>query len=236
MATKIIQPLDPADFSPTADTANPGFADLFNSEVGDAASSVDGFDNIVTELAGLIDALDSGMQLLAGADGGTLDDTFADILTLDPEPVAQTLADVTAALPAIDAAANDLGTLIGATATPTPPAPAPKQPTYQCPKDTLWRRVLNDVLGQQQPQGYQEQMTNGLKTDFKVSSATLTQEPGGIFSISGFVPVTIKPNATVNLYVLSYNAKATGKFACSVELVSPNEPGPAAICYEVDVS
>lgn len=120
--TRIIQPLDLADFAVTPETTNPGFADLVNSEVGDAASPLDGFDDVFAELSALVDALDSGLALLAGADGGTLDDTFADILPLDDAPVAQTLADVTAALPDIDAAANDLDELIGTTPETTPPA------------------------------------------------------------------------------------------------------------------
>jgi hypothetical protein len=118
---KIIQPLNLADFEISEDTSNPGFTELFNSQVGDAASPLDGFDDLITEVTGLIDSLDSGLAALGGAEGGDLDDTFAEILTLDPEPVAQTLADVTAAMPAIDAAANELGDILAPFAPPTPP-------------------------------------------------------------------------------------------------------------------
>lgn len=155
--TRIIQPLDLADLAVTPDTTNPGFADLVTSEVGDAASPLDGFDDVFAELSALVDALDSGLALLAGADGGTLDDTFADILPLDDAPVAQTLADVTAALPDIDAAANDLDALVASVTTPPAGggggAPAPTM--HEMTTVTSPLRACTDRLEWPSPQNVQ---------------------------------------------------------------------------------
>lgn len=123
----LIQPLVLEDYSfPPADT-NPGFTDLFSSEVGNAAAPEDGFDDVVAELEGIVDALDSGLALLAGADGGDLDETFADILTLDAEGPRSNIVDLGAAAADFHSGVDGLGNLL-TPALPAPVAPGGKPP------------------------------------------------------------------------------------------------------------
>lgn len=116
----LIQPLNLADFPTPTDALNPGFADLVNNELGDAVTAADGFDAILSELEAIVDALDNGLSILAGADGGTLDDTFAEILALDPAPAAQNVADFQAASSAYDTDVDALGTLLTGAGPPAP--------------------------------------------------------------------------------------------------------------------
>lgn len=120
---KLIAPLDLADFDPSVFSSNPGFTDMVNQELGNAATPDDGFEPVFEELVGIVDSLDTGLALLGGADGGTLDDTFEEILTLDDGPPHDNLVAATGDIPVGDAITADLGTLLGdATGAGTPPS------------------------------------------------------------------------------------------------------------------
>ena len=91
-------------------------------ELGNAGTNTDGFDTVFDDALSLLDSLDTALTSLAGADGGTLDDTFADALALDADAVAELAAQVGDALPGIDKTTNDLGDVITAATTPPPPS------------------------------------------------------------------------------------------------------------------
>lgn len=55
----LVQPLDPADFDQPGSLPDPGFTQLVKDTLGDAGTPADGFDGIITEVFGLIDALDA---------------------------------------------------------------------------------------------------------------------------------------------------------------------------------
>jgi hypothetical protein len=115
-----IQPLDLTTFPSPDDVANPGFTDLFAELVGDAGTPADGFEDDLAIASALLDSIDGALNALGGADGGTLDDTFAEILTVDPQEMADLQAQHAAALPAGDQAETDLGNLLAAAGTPAP--------------------------------------------------------------------------------------------------------------------
>lgn len=122
MSTKkvLIEPLvvDVSDLPPLP--LHPGFADLVGQELGDSGTPADGFDGALSDLTAIVDALESGLVLLGGADGGDLDDTFAEILTLDPGPPGDNLAAALAAVPVGDALQSALGSVLTGAAPPTP--------------------------------------------------------------------------------------------------------------------
>lgn len=115
-----IQPLDVSSFPSLDDISNPGFTELFNELVGDAGTAADGYDNDIATANELLDAIDSGLAGLGGADGGTLDDTFEEILTVDPQPIADLQAQHAAAIPAGDQAEQDLTNLIAGVSSGAP--------------------------------------------------------------------------------------------------------------------
>jgi hypothetical protein len=116
----LIQPLDLADFDPSTYPSDPGFADLVNQELTDSGTPADGFDGVWEDLVAIVDALEEGMILLGGADGGDLDDTFAEILELDPTEAGDHVALLSAAIPDVQTNVDNLGTLLGG-----PPLPGP---------------------------------------------------------------------------------------------------------------
>ncbi len=70
--------LDPADFSPLP--LQPGFAQLVQDELGDVATPADGFDDVLAEAVGIVDALAGALDSL----GGELLDAFAEADLVDP--------------------------------------------------------------------------------------------------------------------------------------------------------
>jgi hypothetical protein len=113
-------PLD--EFPTEQDSSDPGFEQLFSSLVGDAASDADGFDVAVAEASALLDSMQGALDALGGQTGGTLDDTFAEILTVDPEEARADLLNLTAALPDFQTSVDKLGNDLAAAALPAPPA------------------------------------------------------------------------------------------------------------------
>lgn len=117
---RAIDPLPLDDFPQESDTQDPGFEELFNQLVGDAATSTDGFDDDVQIANDLLDSLDGALTSLGGQEGGTLDDTFLEILELDPRPAGQDVVNLAAALPDVQTNVDNLGNLVANAALPSP--------------------------------------------------------------------------------------------------------------------
>lgn len=117
---RAIDPLPLDNFPQESDTQDPGFEQLFADLTGNAATDADGFDEDVQIASSLLDSLQAGLDSLAGQTGGTLDDTFVDILSLDPEPAAQHVVELQAAIADIGTNVDNLGNILGG-----PPLPGP---------------------------------------------------------------------------------------------------------------
>jgi len=118
---RAIDPLPLEDFPTEQESADPGFTQLFSELVGDAGTPADGFEDAVLEASALLDSLDAGLGLLGGQTGGTLDEAFADIETLDAGPVGDNLISFQTDLPAAFAPVDNLGNLITGVTLPAPP-------------------------------------------------------------------------------------------------------------------
>lgn len=112
-ATNTIQPLDPSDF-PSADPP-PGFEQFVLDTLGNAATPDDGFDQVATEAASIVDALDSALGTL----DALLGDAFTEADTIDPTPVGDTVSGYVGSLQVSSTAVDALGnTLAAVTSTP----------------------------------------------------------------------------------------------------------------------
>lgn len=118
-----IDPLPLADFPTEQDVSDPGFEQLFGNLVGDAATPADGFDADVDIANSLLDSLQAGLDAMAGQTGGTLDDAFLDILSLDPEPAGEHIVELQAAIADAETNVDNLGNLLATAALPVPPQP-----------------------------------------------------------------------------------------------------------------
>jgi hypothetical protein len=116
----LIQPLvlDPADFPPLP--LQPGFAQLVQDELGYFATPADGFDDVLAEAVGIVDALAGALESL----GGELLDSFAEADLVDPAAAGDNLVTGSAAVGVAGTAVDSLGTLITLSSTP-PTAPPP---------------------------------------------------------------------------------------------------------------
>lgn len=119
-----IEPLDVSTFPTPEDVSNPGFTELFNDLVGDAGTSADGFDADLEEANALLDAIDNALSDLGGADGGTLDDTFEDVLAFDPTDAGTHVVEATAAIADAHTDVDNLGNALAAAGLPAPGAGA----------------------------------------------------------------------------------------------------------------
>jgi hypothetical protein len=156
-----IQQLAESDYPIPADGETPGFENLFNELVGDAATDADGYDTDVSDAILLLDQLDSGLDQLEGLDAsaivfppprrppigppvppfgtGNLDFTFQEILELNPQDALDDLVAMTAAIPDAQSNVNDLGNLLVAATTPAQPGSpggGPPPPSSNCSNRT----------------------------------------------------------------------------------------------------
>jgi len=118
--TQAIDPLPLDQFPTEADSSDPGFEQLFSQLVDTAATPADGFDDDVTAASNLLDQLDTALGGLSGQDGGTLDDAFADILTVDPADAGADVVNLQAAIPDVTSNVDQLGVILAG-----PPLPGP---------------------------------------------------------------------------------------------------------------
>lgn len=91
----LVDLLDPSGFIDPTQPLDPGFQQLVNDIVGNAGGPADGFDQIVQELAGFVDALGPALQateddldvilgMLAAGDTSNLDNSFMDYAGAEP--------------------------------------------------------------------------------------------------------------------------------------------------------
>jgi hypothetical protein len=87
-ADVFIKPLNLSDFNPSPSSDSPGFAQLVQDVLGDDATSVDGFDSLLSDAASIVAALD---QVLAAQDAA-LDELLALHASADPGNLDQSVA------------------------------------------------------------------------------------------------------------------------------------------------
>ncbi|MBA0084813.1 MAG: hypothetical protein HRJ53_07450 [Acidobacteria bacterium Pan2503] len=95
---------------------------MFSQLVDTAATPADGFDDDVAAASAILDQLDGALGELSGQTGGTLDDAFADILTVDPADAGTDVANLQAAIPDVSSNVDQLGVILGG-APPVGPVP-----------------------------------------------------------------------------------------------------------------
>lgn len=107
MAPKLlIDPIDLSQFTPDP-TSNPGFTDLATSALGDSADPSDGFDQVVSDTLGILDAWDA----LATAQDADLDAILALLNTSDPAPIGVELDAFGGAQPTGQAFLDDINNI-----------------------------------------------------------------------------------------------------------------------------
>lgn len=221
----LIQPLDLTDFADPGQGPDPGFTELVASELADAGTDADGFDAVVEEMQGFIDAFDAGLAELAGADGGDLDTTFAEILTLDPEAVRANAADFAAALPAGDQAVEDLGNLL-AGSTPAPPAGggAAASNTFDFGSSGPIGRTCH----------YTFTYTNNTGKTDTVTKWTLENDSAAAFAVQWPTPVTLANGESTELSV-AVTATQLGPHEATFSIYTSNEAPPFVLQFIVHV-
>jgi hypothetical protein len=112
--------------------------------LGNAATPDDGFDQVATDAATIVDALDSALSTL----GALLGDAFAEADTIDAAPVGDTVSGFAGSLGVSSAAVDSLGnTLASVTATPGGGGGGGGT-TQQSGCDTHGVSTLGDFVGQ----------------------------------------------------------------------------------------
>lgn len=117
---RAIDPLPLEDFPQESDTQDPGFEKLFADLVGDAATPADGWDDDIAIANSLLDSIDASLSELSGQEGGTLDDTFLEILAVDPGPAGDDVVNLSTAIPDVQSHVDNLGNILAG-----PPLPGP---------------------------------------------------------------------------------------------------------------
>lgn len=125
---RAIDPLPLQDFPTEADTQDPGFEQLFSDLVADAGTPADGFEDDLAIANSLLDSLDAALTEMSGQTGGTLDDTFLEILSVDPAPAGDDVVNLSAAIPGVQTNVDNLGNYLAGAAAPTPPQPVTSLP------------------------------------------------------------------------------------------------------------
>lgn len=116
----LIDPLFPLITDDLSLPLQPDFTSLVSDTLGNLGDPTDGFDQVLSDLVSIVDSLEGGLATLGGADGGDLDDTFADILALDTDSPGADVANLTTALPEAQTENDALGNLLAG-----PPLPGP---------------------------------------------------------------------------------------------------------------
>lgn len=218
-STLVIQPivLDPADFPPLP--LQPGFLDLVNQTLGFAATPLDGIDQLIGELIDITEGLDAALQSM----DADLTDTFLEAFTIDPTPVAGTLVGYGGALPASDAAVNDLGTLLSGAALGTPPAPC-----------DLNVALPDTVLGGA-PASYTLGIHNGTAAAITINAVTFRTPSPDILAVSVPAPQTVLPPGEIAGSITVTPARS-GDFTATLELTVAGATRNTVICYRARVA
>src|SRR5713101_7798223 len=207
----LIQPLtiDPADFPPLP--LQPGFAQLVMDELGDVATPADGFDDVLAEAVGIVDALAGALDSL----GGELLDTFAEADLVARE----------AAVGAAGAAVNSLGVLITSSSGPTiPPPPGAPSPAVQCGTLDFGSGAAVGPTGTQVRAATMELKNIGA-TPFTVRSTTFSPDLGFTFEVfPSLVGQVVQPGASLAVRV-TFQSGSLGTFQTTLT-IHTDRPDP----------
>lgn len=200
-----IDPLPLQDFPQESDTQDPGFEQLFADLTGNAATDADGFDTDVQIANSLLDSLQASLDSMAGQTGGTLDDTFADILSVDPAAAAEDVVNFSAALPVLQTNVDNLGNILGGPPLPGPvPGGGGTRPST-CGALDMGRNPIT-VAGQANFVRVVVGFKNNLSTPLTVKNTTWTPAQTLGFQVSPPVDgAVIQPGATLPITILAAN-------------------------------
>ncbi len=218
----LIQPLDLGDFDPSTYPSDPGFTDLVNQELSDSGTPADGFDGVWEDLVAIVDALEQGYVLLGGADGGDLDDTFAEILELDPTEAGEHVTLLSAAIPDVETHVDNLGNLLSGPPLPGPvPGGGGTRPSTCGSLDIGAHPTL--VAGQANFVRVTVLLTNNTARPLTVEGTTWT--PAQTFGFRVLPPIdgaVIQPGATLPITIVA----ASGAVGTTRATLTVNTDGP----------
>jgi len=219
----LIQPLtiDPADFPPLP--LQPGFAQLVQDELGDVATPGDGFDEVLTEALGIVDALAGALDSL----GGELLDAFAEADLVDPAAAGDNLVAGQAAVDAAGTAVAGLGTLITSSSVapgaPAPGAPAPA-PTAQCGALDFGGGATSGPTGTA-VRVLTAELQNTGATQFRVLSVSFSPDLGFTFQVfPSIVGAVVQPGAALAVRV-TFQTGSAGTFSSTLT-IHTDRPDP----------
>jgi hypothetical protein len=219
---RAIDPLPLDEFPTEQDASDPGFEQLFNDLVGDAATPADGFDDDVAIANSILDQLDGALGELGGQTGGTLDDTFAEILTVDPNDAQADVSHLTAALPDFQTNVDNLGVIL---AGPPPVGPVPGggggRPST-CGSLDIGPHPFQ-VQGQVNQIRATVQLTNNQNQALKVKGITWTPPQTYSFIVAqDLAGAVIQPGGTLQFDILAAN----GDTSTTQATLTVNTDGP----------
>jgi hypothetical protein len=105
-----IQPLDPGDFVPSEQNTNPGFGDLVNDTLDNLGTDQDGFEGVLSEAAGAVDAWDQAL----GEQDAALDSVLLSLNAMSTDELDNSLLGYVGAV-------GQAQSLVGAGAAMSPP-------------------------------------------------------------------------------------------------------------------
>ncbi len=211
--------LDPADFPPLP--LQPGFAQLVMDELGDVATPADGFDDVLAEAVGIVDALAGALDSL----GGELLDTFAEADLVDPAAAGDNLVAGEAAVGAAGAAVDSLGGLIASSSGPTAaPPPGAPSPAVQCGTLDFGSGAAVGPTGTQVRAATMELKNIGA-TPFTVRSTTFSPDLGFTFEVfPSLVGQVVQPGASLAVRV-TFQSGSLGTFQTTLT-IHTDRPDP----------
>jgi len=220
--TQAIDPLPLDQFPTEADSSDPGFEQLFSQLVDTAATPADGFDDDVAAASNILDQLDSALSELSGQTGGTLDDAFAEILTVDPDDALADVVNLTAALPDLQTNVDNLGVILGG-----PPLPGPVPGGGGTRPATCGALDMGtspfQVAGQVNNVAVTVRLTNNFTTPLTVKGITWT--PAQTFGFQVLPAIdgsVIQPGASLSINIVAAN----GEVGTTSATLTINTDGP----------
>lgn len=220
---RAIDPLPLDQFPTEADSEDPGFEELFNQLVGDAGTPADGFEDDLAIANTLLDDLDSSLGELGGQDGGTLDDTFADILAVDPAPAGDDVVALQAAIPTIDSNVDNLGNLLAGAGLPTPPGSVAGG-AGGCSSYDFGSVPTSTAAGAATYQVQMSLQNNGAAV-VTVKGVTFNPPTGGVFTVNPLPNgQQIQPGASLTLNVF-FTPGLPGSYATTMTILT-DAPDP----------
>lgn len=217
-----IDPLPLQNFPLESDTQDPGFEQLFGQLVDIAGTPADGFDDDVAAASSILDSLQGALDSMAGQTGGTLDDAFVDILSVDPAPAGDDIVNLSAALPDLQTNVDNLGNILGGPPLPGPvPGGGGNRPAT-CGSLDMGTSPFQ-VAGQANQVRVTVNLTNNLNQTLTVKGITWT--PAQTFGFQVIPPIdgaVIPPGASlpINIYA------ANGGVGTTSATLTVNTDGP----------